>query len=56
MKKSRCGGSLDGVDFKVYQRRASSLTPKCIVGKQGSQSYPKAKGNARCKTVERITV
>jgi hypothetical protein len=28
MKKSRCGGSLDGVDFKVYQRRASSLTPK----------------------------
>ena len=22
------GGSLDGVDFKVYQRRASSLTPK----------------------------
>jgi hypothetical protein len=33
MKKSRCGGSLDGVDFKVYQRRA--LYPCIRVDKQG---------------------
>jgi hypothetical protein len=33
MKKSRCGGSLDGVDFKVYQRRASY--PPTGVDKQG---------------------
>ena len=34
MKKSRCGGgSLDGVDFKVYQRRASYLVKR--VDKQG---------------------
>jgi hypothetical protein len=33
MKKSWCGGSLDGVDFKVYQRRASYLVKR--VDKQG---------------------
>jgi hypothetical protein len=33
MKKSRCGGSLDGVDFKAYQRRAAY--PPRRVDKQG---------------------